>query len=75
MAHPSPVLLVACFALIGRTVSDRDVSHDPHFLVGYRPGGVYELVRPVPLLRTGPSGRRRLRFAAAQRAARLLRAE
>jgi hypothetical protein len=47
-----PLLLLATAAVLsGCTLSDRDVSRDPHFLVGYRPGEVYELVRPVTLLR------------------------
>jgi hypothetical protein len=43
----APILL----AVSGCTVTDSDVSRDPNFLVGYRPGEVYELARPVTLLR------------------------
>src|SRR4051812_46058074 len=52
LTRAAPLLLLALvFPIVGCTVSDRDVSRDPHFLVGYRPGKVYELVRPVTLLR------------------------
>src|SRR5215204_847419 len=43
------LILAAAVAAGGCVVSDRDVSRDPHFLVGYRPGEVYELVQPVTL--------------------------
>ena len=42
-------LAVGC-RLAGCVVSDRDVSHDPAFLIGYRPGQAYELQRPADLL-------------------------
>lgn len=37
----------------GCTVSDRDVSDDPRFRVGYLPGQVYRLERPAGLVRLG----------------------
>jgi hypothetical protein len=55
MSLPAPLkpllILTAAVAMAGCTVSDRDVSRDPHFLVGYHPGEVYELVQSVPMLR------------------------
>ena len=45
------LLLAASLTASGCVVSDRDVSHDPHFRVGYRPGEVYELAQPVALRR------------------------
>jgi hypothetical protein len=45
------LLLAAAAVLSGCSVGDRDVSRDPRFLVGYRPGEVYELARPLTLLR------------------------
>jgi hypothetical protein len=40
----------ACLLFAGCTVTDRDVSNDPHFAVGYRPGAIYRLVQPVNVL-------------------------
>ena len=45
------LLLLAALTAAGCTVSDRDVSDDPRFRIGYRPGEVYRLVQPVALVR------------------------
>jgi hypothetical protein len=50
----SHLLLIACaFLVAGCTVTDRDVSRDEHFLVGYRPGEIYRLTQPVCVLALG----------------------
>ena len=47
-------LLVACGMLLaGCTVTDRGVSKDEHFLVGYRPGQIYRLTQPVSVRELG----------------------
>jgi hypothetical protein len=45
------LFLAALATVTGCTVSDRDVSDDAHFRVGYLPGQVYRLAQPATLLR------------------------
>ena len=45
--------LLSLVLVAGCTVSDRDVSRDPRFRVGYLPGQVYCLKQPAGLVRLG----------------------
>jgi hypothetical protein len=56
----APSLIVALATMTGCAMTDRDVSHDPAFLLGYQPGQIYRLQESVNLAAVDESWRQLL---------------